>query len=898
MAIIPDILAVNHFLSHGHCYLWKPQLVGLHILSDALILIAYFSLPTTLFYFVRKRQDLPYVHIILLFAAFIIACGLTHLMAIVTLWYPIYWISGTIKAITAFISVVTATVIIPLVPQALALRSPAELERINKALERAHKQLSFHIENTPLAVIEWDDQFRVQRWSKQAETIFGWKAEEVVGLNLNQWNFLLSENGDTVHKIMDNLRDKTQPRNSTHNRNYTKDSSIVHCNWYNSALFEESGKLISILSLVEDVTDEVEAQNALQDSEQRYQVLAETSPVGIFRTDSQGNCLYVNEKWSQIAGMNATEAAGYGWIKALYTEDLERVLEEWKTAIIQETSFQSECRMQSPAGEVSWVFAQAIAKRNEAGEVVGYIGTITDITARKQAEEALQTSETKFRQLAQQEELINRIASQIRNSLDLSHILQTAVDQIQDLLQLDCCFFSWYRPNLSETSSAKNSSQISSSIQKCWEVVYEAKEPESLSLMGCYSEEQVGTWARQFLKLERMQVNHIEEVLNSEIRHFLSQLNFLSFLSIPIQTQFGEIGILSCAHRQDPHDWKESEITLLKAVTDQLAIGINQAQLYAQTQENATQAQAQAHKLEAALQELQQTQAQLIQSEKMSSLGQMVAGIAHEINNPVTFVYSNVKPAIQYTDDLLNLVSLYQEYYPQPTSKIKEEINEIDLEFIQEDLPKVLNSMNIGAERIRNIVLSLRNFSRLDEAEFKAVDLHQGLDSTLLILQSRLKEQAGQVGINLVKNYGNLPMVECYANQMNQVFMNIIVNAIDAFNEPMILKAQRSSTNSDSASNVLLKKPTLEIQTEVMNSNSVSIRIRDNGPGIPQKIRSKLFDPFFTTKPIGKGTGLGLSISYQIIVEKHQGQLECYSEVGQGTEFAIQIPIRQLKIFT
>ncbi|MDY7022685.1 MAG: ATP-binding protein, partial [Cyanobacteriota bacterium] len=541
-------------------------------------------------------------------------------------------------------------------------------------------------------------------------------------------------------------------------------------------------------------------------------------------------------------------------------------------------------------------FSQALAKQNEAGEVVGYIGTITDITARKQAEEALQTSEIKFRQLAQQEELINRIASQIRKSLDLSHILQTAVDQIQDLLQLDCCFFSWYRSGLSETSSSKNSSQSSCCIQRCWEVVCEAKEPESLSLIGCYSEDQVGTWAHQFLKLERMQVNHIEEVLDSGIRHFLSQLNFISFLSIPIQTQFGEIGILSCAHCHAPHYWKESEITLIKAVTDQLAIGINQAQLYAQTQENATKAQAQAQKLETALHELQQTQTQLIQSEKMSSLGQMVAGVAHEINNPVTFVYSNINPAIQYTDDLLNLLNLYQEYYPQPCAEIQEEIEEIDLEFVKKDLPKVLNSMSIGAGRIRNIVLSLRNFSRLDEAEFKAVDLHQGLDSTLLILQNRLKEQAGQVGINVVKNYGNLPMVECYANQINQVFMNIIVNAIDAFNESMIHKAERSSVNSNSRSHLSLDQPTLEIQTEVMNSNSVAIRIRDNGPGIPEKIRSKLFDPFFTTKPIGKGTGLGLSISYQIIVEKHQGQLECYSEVGQGTEFMIQIPIRQPKI--
>jgi signal transduction histidine kinase len=276
----------------------------------------------------------------------------------------------------------------------------------------------------------------------------------------------------------------------------------------------------------------------------------------------------------------------------------------------------------------------------------------------------------------------------------------------------------------------------------------------------------------------------------------------------------------------------------------------------------------------------------------MSSLGQMVAGIAHEINNPVTFVYSNVIPAIEYTDDLLNLLSLYQEYYPQPVPEIQQHIEEMELEFIQEDLPKLLSSMKMGAERIRQIVVSLRNFSRLDEAEFKAVDLHQGIDSTLLILQNRLKEQAGQVGIEVIKTYGNLPLVECYAGQMNQVFMNILVNAIDAINEQNTQRVQCQSSSLESQENPC-QKPMIQIQTEVVNFSWVMIRIVDNGPGMPEQVRQKLFDPFFTTKPIGRGTGLGLSISYQIVVEKHQGHLECYSEVGQGSEFVIEIPIRQ-----
>ncbi|MGB3189305.1 MAG: PAS domain S-box protein [Limnoraphis sp.] len=898
MEILSEILQTSPFIPHGHCYLWRPQLVGLHVISDVLIVLAYFSIPATLFYFVRKRKDLPYVNVFLLFAAFIIACGLTHLMSVVTLWYPIYWVSGVMKAITAFISVVTATAIIPLVPQLLALKSPKELEQINQALEHAHQQLSFHIENTPLAVIEWNQDFQVQRWSQQAEIIFGWTAKEVIHLQPNQWNFIISEDMEAVREVMTSLLDKTQPRNLIRNRNYTKDGSIVYCDWYNSALFDESGKLISILSLVQDVTDEIEAQEALRESEKRYQTLAETSPVGIFHTDSQGNCLYVNERCCEISGTNQAASLGTGWIKTIYSEDRPRVVQEWQKTIQQGEIFRSEYRMQHLTGEVSWVFGQAIAQRNEQGEIIGYIGTITDITARKQAEVALQTSETKFRQLAQQEELINRIASQIRNSLDLNTILRTTVGQIQDLLQLDRCYFVWYRSKSSSSqlqlqSNSNLSSNGNTSFLDYWEIVYESKNSDLPSLVGDYSVEQVGSWAMRFLQLERIQVDDIAEVSEPEMRKFLTQLGFLSFLSIPIQTKLGEIGIISCADHQKIHHWHENEIELLKAVTDQLAIAINQAQLYAKTQANAIQAQAQAQQLEVALQQLQKTQAQLIQTEKMSSLGQMVAGIAHEINNPVTFVYSNVIPAIQYTNDLLNLLNLYQEYYPQPVLEIKRYIEEVELEFVQEDLPKLLSSMQLGSDRIRQIVLSLRSFSRLDEAEFKAVDLHQGIDSTLLILQNRLKEQAGQVGIEVVKDYGNLPFVECYAGQMNQVFMNILVNAIDAFNEPNTSKVEYLLSDFESDDDLCSQKPTIRIQTEVVNSNWVMIRIVDNGPGMREQVRCKLFDPFFTTKPIGRGTGLGLSISYQIVVEKHQGQLECYSEIGQGSEFVIQIPIRQ-----
>jgi signal transduction histidine kinase len=281
--------------------------------------------------------------------------------------------------------------------------------------------------------------------------------------------------------------------------------------------------------------------------------------------------------------------------------------------------------------------------------------------------------------------------------------------------------------------------------------------------------------------------------------------------------------------------------------------------------------------LQQALKDLKTAQIQLIQSEKMSSLGQLVAGVAHEINNPVNFIYGNLEYTDNYTQQMLLLIKLYQKNYPNPVAEIENANQVADIEYLTEDLPKMLTSMKMGAKRIREIILSLRIFSRLDEAEFKTADLHEGIDSSLLILQHRLKAQNNRPQIQVVKEYGEIPKVQCFAGQMNQVFMNLLANAIDALEECYHKQ--------------LCPNPLIRIYSEQVNEN-VIIRIADNGSGIPEEIQSRLYDPFFTTKPIGKGTGMGLSISYQIITEKHGGSLQCISSPGQGTEFVIAIPIR------
>ena len=498
-------------------------------------------------------------------------------------------------------------------------------------------------------------------------------------------------------------------------------------------------------------------------------------------------------------------------------------------------------------------------------------------------------------------QVLTRVRDQIRSTLDLKTILQTIVREVRVLLDTDRTVIYQFAPG------------------EQGEVVVEAVRGQWPSILGIKSSQQCLDEASDCFYPEGC-VRAINDIYSSDDitpghREFLESLQVRGSLIVPMSGKNSQLWGLLIAHEcSGPRVWQTPEQELVQHLVAQAAIAIHQAELYQESLNAAAADRAKAEQLAKTLTELHNTQAQLIQTEKMSSLGQLLAGVAHEINNPVNFIYGNLSHASEYTKDLLWLVELYRQHYPNPNPEISECSEAIDIEFLAEDLPKILGSMTVGVERIRQLVVSLRNFSRSDQAEKKAVDIHEGIDSTLLILQHRIKANSEHRTVEILKEYGNLPLVECYASSLNQVFMNLIGNALDAlemgpkkqvmnlpFNAPSAVATHLSSqklavepVDINASTESLIpdsQSPCIRIRTELIDEKTVGICIADNGHGIPKELISHIFNPFFTTKPVGRGTGLGLSISYQIVVEKHQGVLKCVSVPGTGTEFSIEIPL-------
>lgn len=476
-----------------------------------------------------------------------------------------------------------------------------------------------------------------------------------------------------------------------------------------------------------------------------------------------------------------------------------------------------------------------------------------------------------LQQSAKQRQILFEVVTKIRETLDLNVIFQTTTKEVCQSLQADRVAVYRFNADWSGEFIAEFVKQdwvklVGSDIVKLWK--------------DSYIQETQGGRCRFN---QSIAVDDIYQAGYADCHiELLEQFQAKAYAIAPIFIGEKLWGMLAAYQNSAPRHWQGSEIKFLCQTAIQFGVALQQAELLSQSR-------LQTEEIKTTLNNLKKAQAQLIQSEKMSSLGQLVAGIAHEINNPVNFIYGNINHIHQYGEDLLGILQLYQQNYSGNNCEINERAEEIDLEFLVEDLPKMLSSMKIGASRIREIVISLRNFSRLDEADLKVVNIHEGIDSTLLILQYRLKAKSDSSGIEVIKEYGNLPEMECYAGQLNQVLMNVFSNAIDALEEGISKSFWEVETNNNQSLTAKIR-----ICTQISeDKNRIVIRIADNGLGMTEEVMKRMFDPFFTTKPVGKGTGLGLSISYQIIVDKHNGFFNCKSLPGKGTEFSIEIPIKQ-----
>lgn len=588
--------------------------------------------------------------------------------------------------------------------------------------------------------------------------------------------------------------------------------------------------------------------------EPQFHLALPSSKEGLWDWNLPTGRIFFNVNWQHILGFTEAELPQTftEFESLIHSEDLALHQAALQAHIQGGTQFyESTYRLRSPTGGYRWILARGLCYRNSDGTPYRLAGSHTDITSFKKAQE--------------QESVLRLITDQIRSSLNLTTIWKTAVNQIQKLLDTDRVLIYQFQDNW-------KGSVIVEKVVGNW--------GSTLGKVGadnCFSQEYAHLY-------QNGRVRVIHDVFTSQLDpchvDFLQKFDVRSNLIVPIIIKEELWGLLIAHECKRSRHWKEVEVTLLVHVAKQLAIAIYQANLYDESQRAVQESEDKAHELELALQKLQKMQAQLIESEKKSSIGQLVAGIAHEINNPVSFIYGNIDFAKSYLTDLLELVELYQKKFPEPGEDIEQLSEEIDLEFLQADCMDLLDSMKYGASRIREIVLFLRTFSRLDESQMKRVNLHDGLESTLMIINYRLQGNTKRPMITVNKNYGVLPPVECYAGQLNQVFMNILVNGIDAIDS-----AWENHPNRDS--------PQITITTQKCHMQWVRISITDNGIGMSDLIRQRLFTPFYSTKPVGKGKGLGLSLCHAIIVDHHGGELSFESETGKGTTFTIELPLHQ-----
>ena len=673
---------------------------------------------------------------------------------------------------------------------------------------------------------DWDLQTKELFVSDRFKEITGYEDSDINDYN-NKWQRSLHPDDLAINQqlLQEHLERKT-PHYITEYRLWCYNSAYKWILSRGQALWDASGTAVRMVGSITDITERKQAEEALRESEAKFQKLSANLPGIIYqfllRSDGYSSFPYISAACRELFELEPEDVLQNAALirNLIHPDDLQNHDESVAISAQALQPWQWEGRFVLPSGKIPWFQINSRPEAKENGDIL-WDGIAVDVTARKEAELALQESQQFIKKVAEATPGILYLydLEEQRNIYTNNSLLRLLGYTFDDLTAMDSPLL----PQLVH--------------------------PDDLPKILKYHASFVG----------------IEDGETREIEY-------------RVRAADGQIL------------WLQSRDTIFSRNADgqaKVIIGVSQdittrKQAEEALRQSEEREREKARDLESALRSLRSTQTQLIQTEKMSSLGQLVAGIAHEINNPVNFIHANIDYLNQYTKQLLDLVSLYEHEYPEPSSKIVDRIQEIDLDFMAEDLRKLVGSMQVGTERIRQIVLSLRNFSRLDESAMKPVDIHAGIESTLLILQHRLKSRDSRPEIAVIKEFGKLPLVECYASQLNQVFMNIIANAIDAIEERyQKLSVPQSETKSGR----------IAISTGVTPQNTVRVEISDNGTGISEEIVDRIFNPFFTTKAVGKGTGLGMSIAHSIVVEKHKGKIECISSIGCGTTFRIEIPI-------
>lgn len=877
--LLKPLLSPDWYMPHGNCYLWQTPLVWLHVASNALIALSYFSIPAILIYCLRQREDVPFPRILGLFGAFIVLCGVGHLFDVWTLWHPAYWLSGVERAATALVSCYTAAAMVTLLPRFLSLRTPEELEAVNQKLEREVAQrrdvetamrniiagtasvtgeaffpvlvrhLAHALDVPQVGVYELRDDLLDRR-----RAIAVWKEGEACDLTRPD----VTEADDGSVDIDDYtlrcpLRDIDgseigllcvyDPEASELDPEIEGIVNVFATRAAVELQRQRTEKVLAIANAelearVRDRTAEL--ARSLDDTKRTQQLLRsiiDTVPGWIFAKDRDYRYLLANDSFSRtyrstpeaIVGRDDLELGMP--IERVFgnpDRDLRGLREDDRCVLNGDVVQQPSHVAYDETGQPRIFDTTKLPLYDENGQPFAILGVAYDVTERHHAQLEAQDSR-------QQLQTAQRLAHIGSWEADLLTGAMTTSAEFQRLFGTDA-----------DATDAEDTSDATENAPLSMDAILERVHPEDRNRVRAGFETAIAQGERDELDYRLL-------CPNGELRYLFARTEAR-------RDRNGNV-VRLVGTTMDVTERKLAEMRLRELK--------NRERLKAQL-------------LERTIGDLQHAQMQLVQREKMASLGQLVGGVAHEINNPTSFIQGNLTYAGEYAQSLIAALELYDRQACDLDAATVARIEELDLDYIRSDFPKLLDSMRAGVGRISHIVRSLRSFARLDEAELKEVRLNDSLDNTLTLLQSRLNAQAKRIAIPVEKRYGEFGEVECYANSLNQVFLNLIGNAIDAIEERL---------RSPDAETV---QPLVVLETESFDDGrQVRIRVRDNGCGIPEDLQGHLFDPFFTTKEVGRGTGLGLAIAYQSVVQEHDGALSVESEPGRGTTFTVEIPVRQ-----